>query len=198
MRRGPAWGSVLPRLRGASAFLTAHPEPRNRLGARTWGPAGWRLGHVASRGLRAPRQLGAGASPLPAAAAPAPPRATHPGRGLPGPGRRGRETGREGGGGRGEHPRSPRPAPSDPGQKRHLAARTAFVRLRHFRVLGRGLREARPAIGLPRPVGSCPHLRFASLKSRSTHSVPASILRTSSFGSKAGLFFFWSFLFGSF
>lgn len=164
VRRGPAWGSVLPRLRGASAFLTAHPEPRNRLGARTWGPAGWRLGHVASRGLRAPRQLGAGASPLPAAAAPAPPRATHPGRGLPGPGRRGRETGREGGGGRGEHPRSPQPAPSDPGQKRHLAAHTAFVRLRHFRVSGAGPPRGPPRDWLAPPRGILPSLEICLLK----------------------------------
>ena len=150
---GRASGEGLPRPGSGCPGLPLPPAPGDPLvrpprdahvGPRQLAP-----GHVTSRDLRAPRQLAVGATSPPPAAAP--PRATHPGWGLPGPGRRGRGTGsrREGGGGS-EPPTSPPPAPSDHGQTRHLAARAAFVRTRHFRAPGGGAATS----SAPRPV--CP------------------------------------------
>lgn len=154
-REGACWGPRTCVGRGVPGFgcpdLPPRPPPaaRNLPGARTCGTPGRRApGHVTSRATGRRGSWGSGPPPHPAAAAPTPPRATHPGiRGLPG--RSQRKKGR-----RQRRPQKPQPPQSDHHPTRHLAAHAAFVRSRQFRVPGGGAWMAPPRADLPRPLVS--------------------------------------------
>lgn len=186
-----AWGPCPDQACGVSAFLQpgtpgAQGRPADLPRARTWSLARLRSGHVRSRGgLTAPRRLGSGASPLPAAAVsaphPAPPRATHRGWGLLGRGRRGRGSGKEGGGGGGggdsEDPHltttcSVQPwLEATPRGARPLCPLTSLPGF-----WGRDRSGLRPRATCPRPpapVGSCPNSRTSlPLQSRRAELIP--------------------------
>lgn len=126
-RRGSAWGQCPDQACGVSAFL--HPgttgaqgRPADLPRARTWGRARSRSGHVRNRGgLRAPRRLGSGASPLPAATVSAPPRsASRYSPRVGAPGTREKKTGKRKRGGR----RRQRPPPPAHDQLRPTSARS--------------------------------------------------------------------------